>query len=82
MDQAADAGDDEEHHHAQRIELEAEVHVQTANGEPVDGCFTAVMNSVGVDEQAGQHEARRDGADGNEAADGFAPQCKKRYHRH
>jgi hypothetical protein len=26
MDQAADAGDDEEHHHAQGIELQAEVH--------------------------------------------------------
>jgi hypothetical protein len=62
------------HHHAQRVELEAEVHIQAADGEPVDGRFTAEMNSVGVDEQAGQHETRRDRADGDEAADGFTAQ--------
>jgi hypothetical protein len=37
MDRAADAGDDEQHHHAQRVELEAEVNMQAADGEPVDG---------------------------------------------
>jgi hypothetical protein len=49
VNRAADAGDDEQHHQAQRVELEAEINVQAADGQPVDGSFTR-MKAVGVDE--------------------------------
>ena len=40
MDRAGDAGDDEHHQQAQRVEPQAEVHLQVADRQPGDGRFT------------------------------------------
>ena len=39
VNRAADAGDDQQHHQAQRVELQAEVHLQVADGQPVGDGF-------------------------------------------
>ena len=83
MDRPADTGDNEHHHQAQRVELQAEINLQTADGEPVFCSFRdRWMKTVGIDENQSQDETSDNRADGDEAADGFAPQSKKRYDRH
>ena len=57
MDRAADAGDNEQHHQAERVELEPEVHVQIADGEPVKRRLTT-SETVYLDENQRKDEAR------------------------
>ena len=62
--------------------LEAEINLQIADGEPAHrGLADSRMQSVRADEQHGHHKARRHRTDGNEAADGFVTQRKKRDDR-
>ena len=68
MNRAADAGDNEHHHQAQRVELQPEIHLQAADGQPVDVWirppaiqpFAAIKATV-------RDETDDDGADGQSA---------------
>ena len=78
MNRPADARHDEQHHHAQGVQLEAKIHVQAADGQPFDRGFRhRRMPAVGVDEKERHHKARDNRENGNEAADGLAAQGKE-----
>ena len=82
VDRAADTGDDEHHHQAQGIELQPEIHVQIADGQPVGRQFGRRWGPAIVgDENNREDEAGNNRADGQERAGGAATQGEKRYHR-
>ncbi len=77
MDRAADTGNDEEHHQAERVELEAEIDIQAADGQPVDGKL-ASLPAAELDHRQREDEACDNRADGQRGADGFVAQGEKR----
>ena len=80
MDCPANAGDDEHHHQAQRIEPQPEIHVQVADGQPVGRQFSRRWRPTIVgDENNRENKTSYDGADGQERAGGAATQGEKRY---